>query len=397
DPLINGSFEEAVDFIPFTFSDSDGESSHDKEKDRQNEREWDRGKRDQGRDDVRHRTKRKHDLLFDFDDGYANKKQRLDASSRKAPWVTGIDWDKHKNVAEMLHAEVKAFVHWISPSPVEDEVRGLIVTQISNTVKASFPDARVLPFGSYETKLYLPLGDIDLVILSDSMAYSNKVNVLHALANTLKRSGVTSHVTIIAKAKVPIVKFVTTHGRFHVDISLNQSNGLLSGKIINGFLKDMHGNGAEGKGSMALRSLVMVTKAFLTQRSMNEVYTGGLGSYSIVCLAVSFLQMHPKIRNGEIDPEKNLGVLAMEFFELYGCYFNYDEVGISLRDGGMYFSKRKRGWYDYDRRGILSLEDPADPSNDISKGSYGFHKVRTAFAGAHGILTSTAYLRAGMI
>lgn len=439
DSLINGSFEESTDFIPFTFSDSGGESSHEKskeengearnadtgsirdkgkgkardgyspepglseeksksrgEKDRQIEREWDRGKRDRGRDDDRHRTKRKHDLLFDFDDGYANKKQRLDASSRKAPWVTGIDWYKCKNVAEMyvysslgsvlanfsyfrLHAEVEAFVHWISPSPVEDEVRGLIVTQISNIVKASFPDARVLPFGSYETKLYLPLGyvhftdhfslvqpdvlfsDIDLVILSDSMAYSNKVNVLYALANTLKRSGVTSHVTIIAKAKVPIVKFVTTHGRFHVDISLNQSNGLLSGKIINGFLKDMHGNGAEGKGSMALRSLVMVTKALLTQRSMNEVYTGGLGSYSIVCLAVSFLQMHPKIRNGEIDPEKNLGVLAMEFFELYGCYFNYDEVGISLRDGGMYFSKRKRGWYDYDRRGILSLEDPADP------------------------------------
>lgn len=202
--------------------------------------------------------------------------------------------------------------------------------------------------------------DIDLVILSDSMAYSEKTTVLHALANTIKRAGITQRVTIIAKAKVPIIKFITVHGRFNVDISINQANGIVSGNIINGFLKDMHGNG-DGRGSIALRSLVMITKAFLSQRSMNEVYTGGLGSYSIVCLAISFLQMHPKIRRGEMDAEKNLGVLVMEFFELYGCFFNYDEVGISVRDGGTYFSKRQRGWLDYYKSNLLSIEDPADP------------------------------------
>lgn len=198
------------------------------------------------------------------------------------------------------------------------------------------------------------------MVLSDAMAYSDKSTVLHLLANTLKRGGITSHVTIIAKAKVPIVKFVTTHGRFKVDISINHANGLVSGKIISGFLNDMIPS-ANGKESKALRSLVMVTKAFLSQRSMNEVYTGGLGSYSIVCMAVSFLQMHPKIRRGEIDPEENLGVLAMEFFELYGQHFNYDEVGISLRDGGMYFSKRQRGWHAEYKKNMLSIEDPADP------------------------------------
>lgn len=36
-------------------------------------------------------------------------------------------------------------------------------------------------------------------------------------------------------------------------------------------------------------------------------------------------------------------------------------------------------------------------ANDISKGSYAVQKVRTTFAGAHGILTATAYLRAGMM
>ena len=192
--------------------------------------------------------------------------------------------------------------------------------------------------------------DIDLVIQSDNMAYMNKVAILRALANTMKRAGITNNVTIIARARVPIIKFVTIHGHLAVDISINHIGGVFAGKMVLGLLRELP----------ALRALVLIIKAFLCQRSMNEVFSGGLGSYSIVCLAVSFLQMHPKIRRGEIDPSKNLGVLMMEFFELYGCYFNYQEVGISIRDGGSYFSKARRGWQDPGRPHLLSIEDPND-------------------------------------
>ena len=57
-----------------------------------------------------------------------------------------------------MHHEVEAFVKYISPTPVEDEVRSLVVALISQAISRSYPDAQVLPFGSYETKLYLPLG-----------------------------------------------------------------------------------------------------------------------------------------------------------------------------------------------------------------------------------------------
>jgi len=280
-----------------------------------------------------------------------------------------------KTAADMecrLHKEVEAFVEYVSPTKAEDEVRELTVNLITMAVVRNFPDAKVMPFGSFETKLYLPSGsvfaclclmqyrdcslkpkrasDIDLVIQSNSMTYMNKVSVLRALANTMKRAGITNNVTIIAKARVPIIKFVTTYGHFSVDININHVNGVFAGKMVLGFLKELP----------ALRALVLITKAFLGQRSMNEVFSGGLGSYSIVCLAVSFLQMHPKIRRGEIDPSKNFGVLVMEFFELYGCYFNYQEVGISIRNGGSYYSKARRGWQDPSKPHLLSVEDPND-------------------------------------
>jgi non-canonical poly(A) RNA polymerase PAPD5/7 len=49
-------------------------------------------------------------------------------------------------------------VKYISPTREEDEVRGLVITLISQTISKRFPDAKVFAFGSYETKLYLPLG-----------------------------------------------------------------------------------------------------------------------------------------------------------------------------------------------------------------------------------------------
>ena len=75
--------------------------------------------------------------------------------------------------------------------------------------------------------------------------------------------------------------------------------------------------------------------------------------------------MHPKIRRGEIDPSQNLGVLVMEFFELYGRYFNFNNTGISIRNGGSYYNKSHRGWYDNRKPNLFSIEDPGDISRSF--------------------------------
>lgn len=168
------SFENNDDFIAFGLDDEPElhENHHREDNEEPREREWDKGKgKARERDDGGGR-KRKAD--FDRNDGYSNKKERTDAASRKAPWVTDVDWDGSTNVAELyafffsvtwslttccrLHREVEAFVKYISPTREEDETRSLVVTLISEAIVKRFPDAKVLAFGSYETKLYLPLG-----------------------------------------------------------------------------------------------------------------------------------------------------------------------------------------------------------------------------------------------
>lgn len=59
---------------------------------------------------------------------------------------------------------------------------------------------------------------------------------------------------------------------------------------------------------------------------------------------------------------KNLGILLIEFFELYGLNFNWQDLGISIREGGTYYRKRDRGWFKQGPQPNISIEDPQDKS-----------------------------------
>ena len=64
-------------------------------------------------------------------------------------------------------------------------------------------------------------------------------------------------------------------------MSVNQTNGLSAANIVSTYLDAYPGS----------RQLIMVVKALLSQRHLNEVFNGGLGSYSIICIVISFLQV----------------------------------------------------------------------------------------------------------
>lgn len=84
------------------------------------------------------------------------------------------------------------------------------------------------------------------------------------------------------------------------------------------------------------------------------------------------------------EPE-NLGVLLIEFFELYGNSFNYFKTGISVTEGGYYFSKEdaQRTMTQGYRTSLLCIEDPLNPgtykenpqNNPLNKSATGFMKI----------------------
>jgi non-canonical poly(A) RNA polymerase PAPD5/7 len=129
-----------------------------------------------------------------------------------------------------------------------------------------------------------------------------------------------------------------------------------------------------------LEFLVLVLKQFLVYHNLLESFNGGISSYCLILLIISYLQM-----SGSED-DLNHGRDLIQFLELYGCQFNYLRTGIRITDGGSYFRKNDglAGHADnsYQQYSLLCIEDPLKSENDVGRGCYGAMKVRDAFANA---------------
>ena len=112
-----------------------------------------------------------------------------------------------------------------------------------------------------------------------------------------------------------------------------------------------------------------------------QVYSGGLSSYALILMVVSFLQQH--VREDAREAKANLGVLLVEFFELYGVLFNYTRTAIRIIDDGAYMQKEQAQCYQGSGFGTLCIEDPFDPNNDVGRSSYGFPTVKKTFEQAY--------------
>ncbi|KAG0345868.1 hypothetical protein BG004_002897 [Podila humilis] len=297
------------------------------------------------------------------------------------PWMGHRQYSRMGSVPRMLTQELKDFVDFISPSPEEHKVREYIHRRVQASVCKIWPEAQVIVFGSFNTKLYLPSSDMDIVLLRKREFGPNDLSVV---ANALRRDKVAKDITVIKKARVPLVKFKETVSGLPVDISFNITNGIESAQKV----KDLMAV------TPILRPLTLLVKHFLLTKNMNEVFQGGIGSYTTMIMILSFLQMHPKIQQGLINPMDNLGVLFLEFFELYGTCFNYSKVGLSVSDGGFYFDKIRHpvGQPNFSSRPgevLLCSVDPNDSTNDTARGSYQLKRIRETFLRAFGTLVRT--------
>ncbi|CAG9837125.1 unnamed protein product [Diabrotica balteata] len=270
-----------------------------------------------------------------------------------------------------LNQEIEHFYRYMSPTYAEDRIRLEVVNRIEKIITSKWSEAKVEIFGSYRTGLYLPTSDIDLVVIGKWS---------HLPLRTLEQEflekdvAVPDSIKVLDKASVPIVKLTDKKTDIKVDISFNMCNGVKSAELIKNFIEKFP----------VLPKLVYVLKQFLFQRDLNEVFTGGISSYSLILMCISFLQLHPRqdiVQNGHL----NVGVLLIEFFELYGRKFNYIKTGIRIRDGGKYLDKEEmqKDMVDGHRPSMLCIEDPLQPSNDIGRSSYGVLTVKRAFEWAY--------------
>ncbi|KAK2887164.1 hypothetical protein Q8A67_015392 [Cirrhinus molitorella] len=285
------------------------------------------------------------------------------------PWKTR----KYNPGIDGLHEEIMDFYNFMSPRPEETTMRQEVVDRIESVIKELWPTAGVQIFGSFSTGLFLPTSDIDLVVFGKW-----EKPPLQQLEQALRKHNVAEpySIKVLDKATVPIIKLTDQETEVKVDISFNVETGIKAASFIKEYVKKY----------TVLPYLILVLKQFLLQRDLNEVFTGGISSYSLILMVISFLQLHPRI--DARNPNMNLGILLIEFFELYGRHFNYLKTGIRIKNGGAYMAKEDimKAMSNGYRPSMLCIEDPLLPGNDVGRSSYGAMQVKEAFDYAYIIL-----------
>ena len=209
-------------------------------------------------------------------------------------------------------------------------------------------------------------------------------------------------IEVIDKARVPIIKFEEALSGYKFDISFNVANGPQAAGVVRDLMDRLP----------PMRPITLVLKIFLQQRHLNEVYTGGLGSYALLCMVAAFLQTYPGAQGqgqgasdahgrgrkrrrgheGDAAPPSPwrdcLGCLLVDFLLFYSRLLSVQDVGVRCADGGGFFSKHAKGFGNDRRTWLLAVEDPYDPTNDLARNSFNMGRVRQAFEYAFHCLTS---------
>ncbi|KAK7538793.1 uncharacterized protein J3D65DRAFT_345278 [Phyllosticta citribraziliensis] len=320
--------------------------------------------------------KRKRDVI----DGAVVEEWAPRSGTSSTPWCV-LDHSRTEDMGLWLHKEVTDFYDYAKPHEIEENVRLGLIDRIGKILEPTFPNATVRSFGSFASGLYLPTADMDLVLVSRQFIGSGIPQLgqskkqLYRISSLLERGGVTQpgSTEVIAGARVPIIKLVDRVTGLKVDMSFENNTGIVANETFK-----------EWKAQFpAMPVIATLVKHFLAMRNFNEVFSGGLGGFSVICMVVHYLQHLPAAQSGNQSPERHLGDIFMGFLLYYGFQFNIYNTRISLNPPQL----QRKGYTGVDGRPTkpdrLSIIDPNKPTNDISSGSHNVEKVLASFRSAY--------------
>ncbi|KAF3926188.1 hypothetical protein ABW21_db0206230 [Orbilia brochopaga] len=285
-----------------------------------------------------------------------------------------------------LHKEILDFYDYIKPQSYEHAVRHDLVRRLRKVVQSTWADADIQAFGSFAAEIYLPTSDMDIVVISQQFFEKSRpkydtLGNIRKLTKILRDSDLPQarSVVPILSAKVPIIKYKDRLTGLSVDISFENASGLIANQTFKQW-KEVYPE---------MPKLALLLKHYLSVRKINEPFNGGLGSFSLICMIVSMLQLMPEASSGNWHEEEHtaLGWLLMEFLELYGTKFNYITTGITVKDPGYFRKTDRKDLNNINKPGLLVIEDPNNSKNNISKASHKIKDVMKSFSDSYRNLT----------
>ena len=290
----------------------------------------------------------------------------------------------------------------MSLRPGEVETAREIQEVVGLIIKKAIPEAHIDLMGSYYDGLATPTSDIDFRLSLSTYekdplkrgpspgspkARKAVMKLLNKLRVAFDHSDLFYGATVV-NAGVPIIKLTHTRTQLLIDIQVSPHKTPQQLYRKN-YLAEYP----------TLRPLFMLLRSALQIRGLNTVFTGGLGSYTILIMIVYALKTCPL----HID-KTDVGNQLLYLLKFYSTA-NLEDEGYSL-DPPSTFPKLTRrnarakfkagGRTDQVARGIrimgikrgkqpylLCLQDPAEPTNDLGRKSHSIKHVQHVFTKAY--------------
>lgn len=251
---------------------------------------------------------------------------------------------------KIVHSWIKDYIKSKDPGKIDENLKD-----------KKWEDFVVI--GSFATGLFTSDGDIDLTVLnpdllkphhpenkSKKLQKKGRVNLQKSqydlvqnfiprmleIDGFVKKNGISEfadnlkvgRMSIIASAKVPIVKFRDDKSGIEVDISVGRKDGLESTEFILNFLNR---DGPKRCPSYT-KKLILTLKHLLKFFDLGTPFTGGLGSYALLCMVFHFLEDTGRCKlsknNSKRDELKDLANAILDFLVFYGEEFDFQKWGL---------------------------------------------------------------------
>jgi hypothetical protein len=125
------------------------------------------------------------------------------------------------------------------------------------------------------------VGVQDVVEVIDS---KKTVKHLRELAKVLESKSWVESIVVLETAKIPVLKLVSAESSVPIDVTFESAathSGLLARDLIKRYAEEIP----------ELYPLAILFKQLLRERGLNDAYTGGLSSYSVVLMLIHFSQL----------------------------------------------------------------------------------------------------------
>ncbi|KAI7090474.1 hypothetical protein KC356_g1428 [Hortaea werneckii] len=319
------------------------------------------------------------------------------------PWSQGLTKSQESSAMERLDFEISAFAAYISPTNEESAARNAITSRVRRSIEKALGRSnrkiRTDVFGSEQTGLVLAHSDID-VRVSDSKwiqedsqpksgTYYSFGKIMKPLAEKMMHS--TEWICVSFRhSAFPIIN--AQHRESGIDVQIvcappTTPQQEWTAKYMNEIPN--------------LKALYSVLRVMFGVRGLVDVFNGGIGSYGL------FMMLVAALKRGErsTKPPVTIGEQLMHFLKFY-ANFDMQKRGLTLSPVAKPFLKHDvkdtplipyiaaanaRG--DPFRAGqwaigrirplqpyLLSLQDPAKPTNDLGRKSNAMKHIQETIA-----------------